>query len=143
IQIDEPAILRSPQEFSLLKEALAPIAAAKGSSRLAFCVYFGDSSKIYKRLQGLPVDELILDFTYAGERLAEVVKTEGTQKTLGLGLVDGRNTRLEPENEIAAAAERIASSLKTDRVILCPSSGLEYLPREKAFAKLALLGKIR
>jgi 5-methyltetrahydropteroyltriglutamate--homocysteine methyltransferase len=90
----------------------------------------------------LPVDVLNLDFTYS-PRLADVVATGGAAKTLALGLIDGRNTRLEDPASVTRQLERIASSLSSARAYLNPSCGLEYLPRDRAHLKLKHLATIR
>jgi 5-methyltetrahydropteroyltriglutamate--homocysteine methyltransferase len=143
IQIDEPAILKNPGEFVLLKDAFAELQTAKGSSELALVTYFGEAYPLYKKLHSLSADALGFDFTYAGRKLMETIRAQGADKPLGLGLVDGRNTRLESEGEVLTRLEKILPALKADRTFLTPSSGLEYLPRDKALAKLKLLGRVR
>jgi len=143
IQIDEPAILKNPREFSIFKDAFSELHAAKGSSELALTTYFGESSSLYRKLHSLPADALGFDFTYSSQKLMETIRSQGADKSLGLGLVDGRNTRLESEGEVLSKLEQILPALKADRAFLNPSSGLEYLPRDKALAKLKLLVRIR
>ena len=67
----------------------------------------------------------------------------GSQKPLALGLVDGRNTRLEDAAAVAHAVDRILLRVKGEVCYLNPSCGLEYLPRDRAQAKLKLLAEIR
>ena len=90
----------------------------------------------------LPADVVGLDFTYY-PRLVDMIAAKGSPKTLGLGLVDGRNTRLEDPDQIARQIERMLPKIKSERAFLGTSSGLEYLPRDRAFAKLELLSKVR
>ena len=143
IQIDEPAILRNPKDFPLLKDAFALLRAAKERAEIALVTYFGESHALYKKLHSLPADAVGFDFTYNGPKLIEAIILNGADKPLGLGLVDGRNTRLESEAEVVSQLERLAPALKNDRAFLSCSSGLEYLPRERAFQKLKLLERIR
>jgi 5-methyltetrahydropteroyltriglutamate--homocysteine methyltransferase len=105
-------------------------------------VYFGDPAPIYDRLQVLPVDALCLDFTYS-PGLAEIVSAEGSVKPLALGLVDGRNTRLEDPRTVAGQLEKIGRRLGSARAWLSPSCGFEYLPRDRAQLKLSHLRTIR
>jgi len=142
IQIDEPEILKHPEDLPLLADALGLLAESKGKAQLALYVYFGDASSLLDRLLDLPVDVLGLDFTYS-EDLAERIVSISPQKTLGLGLVDGRNTRLETLGEMRRTLEVVLPSLKADHCYLNPSCGLEYLPRGRAREKLALLSEIR
>jgi 5-methyltetrahydropteroyltriglutamate--homocysteine methyltransferase len=149
IQIDEPAIIKYPEDWKIFEKALAKLAAARDKSategrrlELALYVYFHDPAPLYEKLVGLPVDILGLDFTY-NPRLADLVASAGSPKPLGLGLVDGRNTKLEDAEEVARRIDRLLPKIQGGRAYLNPSCGLEYLPRDRAFAKLELLAKIR
>ena len=136
IQLDEPSILKNPQEFKIFENAIAEISKNKGKARLALYTYFGDAAKLYDKLQSLPIDILGLDFTYS-QKLTTTIEGSGSKKELGLGLVDGRNTRIENVKETAKVAAKILKKLGAERAYLNPSCGLdEYLPREVAFEKL-------
>jgi len=142
IQLDEPALLRHQTDFPVLQRALQMLTKHKGKAKLALYVYFGDPQPLYERLQQLPVDILGLDFTY-NPKFVERVIALGSQKPLALGLVDGRNTRLEDAAAVAHTLDRILLRVKGDACYLNPSCGLEYLPRDRALAKLKLLTQIR
>lgn len=141
IQIDEPAILKHPGDFPILERTVMMLSKHKGKAKLALYVYFGDPQPLYERLQQLPVDILGLDFTY-NPKFVDRVAMAGSQRPLALGLVDGRNTRLEDPAEVAHKIDRIRLRVKGD-LYLNPSCGLEYLPRDRALAKLKLLPQIR
>jgi methionine synthase II (cobalamin-independent) len=69
--------------------------------------------------------------------LPDVISSSGSKKELGLGLVDGRNTRIEDVKETTKVAAKILRKINAERAYLNPSCGLdEYLPREVAFEKL-------
>jgi 5-methyltetrahydropteroyltriglutamate--homocysteine methyltransferase len=142
IQIDEPAIIRHPNDFEILREAVTTLASKKGKSKLALYTYFGDVAPIYDRLQSLSVDILGLDFTYSSQLLDRVAR-DGSDKRLGLGLIDGRNTRVETKEEVFKHLNRILPKLKGDICYINPSCGLEYLPRDKAYRKLANMAKLK
>jgi len=141
IQVDEPALARHPEEFSQVERSLAALAARKGQAELILALYFGDAPPLYEKLQTLPVDILSLDFTYSPGLIDRL--RSGSTKKLALGLVDGRNTRLEDASVVAKQLERIARGAGLDRAYLSPSCGLEYLPRDRAQLKLKLLAAIR
>jgi methionine synthase II (cobalamin-independent) len=149
VQIDEPASIKHPNDWDLFARALQPLLRARDAVRkagrklqLALYVYFHNPASLYEKLAHLPVDVLGLDFTYDA-KLADVVASAGSPRALALGLVDGRNTKLESAAEMARVVERLLPKIKGGRAYLGPSSGLEYLPRDRAAAKLELLGKIR
>jgi 5-methyltetrahydropteroyltriglutamate--homocysteine methyltransferase len=60
---------------------------------------------------------------------------------LGLGLVDGRNTKLETAASLFLLLDRMMPRLG-DTAYLSPSCGLEYLPRERARAKLETMVRL-
>jgi 5-methyltetrahydropteroyltriglutamate--homocysteine methyltransferase len=142
IQIDEPVILQNPQDIKILHIALEAIARHKGDAELALYTYFGDAAQSYEKLQQLPVDILGLDFTYS-PNLAETIIAIGTDMKLGLGLIDGRNTKMETEADVFPLLESLLALPRMDSCYLNPSCGLEYLPRTKATAKLKNMVDLR
>lgn len=141
VQIDEPCLLKHPGELALVEASLAEARRAAGQARLALYTYFGDAEGLYPKLLELPVDVVGLDFTYS-QGLEEIIASEGSPKTLGFGLIDGRNTRMEKEEEILQVVEGLMPRVATGECYLNPSSGLEYLPRDKARAKCELIGRV-
>jgi len=142
IQVEEPALLKYPDDFPRLEQSLTALAMSKASAQLALVFYFGDPGPIYDHLQTLPVDLLGLDFTY-NPSLVDRVASNGTARTLVLGLVDGRNTRLEDPAAAARQLEKLAHGADLNRAYLGPSCGLEFLPRDRARQKLKHLAVIR
>jgi 5-methyltetrahydropteroyltriglutamate--homocysteine methyltransferase len=71
------------------------------------------------------------------------VARDGSDKALGLGMIDGRNTRVETKEEAFKFLNRVLPKLKGDVCYLNPSCGLEYLPRDKAYRKLANMAKLK
>jgi 5-methyltetrahydropteroyltriglutamate--homocysteine methyltransferase len=148
IQVDEPAIIKYPADWPLFTQALAALTDAAAKARaagrtlqLALHVYFHDCAPLFERLAALPVDILGLDFTY-NPGLVELIVSAGSPLPLSLGLVDGRNTKLENPATLARAVERMLPKI-SGGAFLAPSSGLEYLPRDRAKAKLDLLQQVR
>jgi 5-methyltetrahydropteroyltriglutamate--homocysteine methyltransferase len=149
IQVDEPAILRHPEDWAMFESGIELLArarqqATRGSRRpqLALYVYFGDAALLYHKLSMLPVDVLGLDFT-VNPKFFEQVATEGSPIPLALGLLDGRSATLEDPIIVAKQVERVLHRMGGARAYLGPSCGLEFLPRDTAIAKLHLLPRIR
>jgi len=135
IQLNEPAILKHKADLPLFQRAI--VRALEGvSAQRALYLYFGDVDGLYPQLLDLPIDVLGLDFV-AGARNFEVLKMAPFSKTLGLGLVDARNTRMESVEQIVEGMRRAREIAPLERVHLSPNCGLEFLPREAAQAKLA------
>lgn len=135
VQIDEPSIVAFPQEFDTFADGIKAIAERAPGVALELYVYFGDAAPIYDKLQALPVDVLGLDFTYSPS-LVKKIAADGSAKGLGLGLIDGRNTKLDDDLGVLTTVERLLPRIDGERVYLNPSCGLEYLPRDRAQRKL-------
>ena len=118
------------------------LAAAKGNARLALHVYFGDPTPVLDRLLASPADIVGLDFTYS-PGLVDRLAAARPRKALGLGLLDGRNTKLEEPAAVLRMLDRILPQVQAEECYLTPSSGLEYLPRDRALEKLKRLVAIR
>ncbi len=140
IQIDEPILTRHPEDLSLASDALEVLAAEKGDAELTLATYFGDVSKIYPSLLTLPADVLGLDLVQGAKTWAQI-RRRPFEKALSLGLIDARNTRLEEPKAIAAKVKELRDALDLGRSYLSPSNGLEFLPRETARRKLAVVAE--
>ncbi len=138
IQVDEPALLKAGEEYAVAEAGLKQLAAKKGKARLVLHTYFGDAAPLYDKLQALPVDVLSFDFTYS-PKLVDVIASAGSEKALGFGLLDGRNTKLEDVGALVGALRKMAPKVKGSPSYLTLSCGLEFLPRDRAFGKLKLL----
>ncbi len=141
IQVDEPALLKHPGDFARFEQSVGALSAGKGPAELILALYFGDAAPLYDALQRLPVDVLGLDFTYS-PGLADRVGT-GSSKKLALGLIDGRNTKLEDAASLARQLEGMARGSGLGQAYLTPSCGLEYLPRDRARLKLERLAAVK
>ena len=135
IQVDEPAILKNPGDLEILKDAISELIRSRKGARIALYTYFGNAAPLYGKLARLPVDVLGLDFTYS-PGLPDRIARLGCELDLGLGLIDGRNTRLEGESEVLDVLRKILPNVGSRHIYLNPSCGLDYLPREIAFKKL-------
>ena len=107
IQIDEPAILDSPRDWSLLQDlidVLVNIAIRRGRRGGTvdpfMSVYFRDCTPFYDELLEMPVDAVGLDFA-SSPGLAGRVAEAGSPKPLVLGLVNGLKADLENPAELA------------------------------------------
>jgi len=148
IQIDEPAILTHPNDWPIFAEAVAVLAAARDKLKsagrvlnLALYTYFGDAAPVYEKLLDLPIDALGFDFT-SSATLLETIVAAGSPKSLALGFIDGCKLSVEDSVEVARQIDRVLPKISGDQVFLGTSCGLENLPAQVAFAKLALLPSV-
>ncbi|MBI2165275.1 MAG: methylcobamide--CoM methyltransferase [Chloroflexi bacterium] len=137
IQFDEPAILKWKGDFALFEEACRRLTRGL-TAKTALYLYFWDIGELYPDLFHLPFQAYGLDFV-SGEANYQIVKEFPSDKELGLGILDGRNTRLEPVEELVEGVRRMSSVVSLDRMYVSPSCGLEFLPRDRANQKLVRL----
>jgi 5-methyltetrahydropteroyltriglutamate--homocysteine methyltransferase len=60
-------------------------------------------------------------------------------KTIILGVIDLESEDVETPEEVAARIRRGLEHVAPDRLVAAPDCGMKYLPRERAFGKLAAL----
>ena len=137
IQFDEPAILKYKEDFPLLQEA-SEVVMRGLHTKTELCTYFRDVSGLVPDLYNLPFQVFGLDFAW-GPGNFDLLEGFPPDKELVMGLLDARNTRLEPVDEIVAAVRRVTDHVSMDRLHLSPSCGLDFLPRQNARQKLARL----
>ena len=142
IQVNDPVIVfhkRESGEYETFAKAITVLLDGVKAETGVY-TWFSDCAGILDRMQALPVNVIGLDFV-AGRANWDAIKGLKFEKKLGFGIVDGRNTRLEGASEIADSIKRITQYVLEDRLYVNPSCGLEYVPRETAFAKLKVLAE--
>ena len=155
IQVDEPAIARHPEDAPTLRPAMRRLVSGLTTARVLLATSFGDATPLLGDLALVPVDLIGLDVRPAigagdagalGSRLAGAIPAEAG---VALGIVDGRNTRLESAETIYEGVARpilqalLAAGAPKRVVHLTTSHGLEFLPRDVARAKLSILAAVR
>lgn len=135
LQIDEPALLDAPEDLGLAGRALGIVTGELESAETTIATYFGDAKRLGTDLFDLPVDVWGLDLI-SGPENAELISQAPRGTRIQAGVVDARNTKLEPADELAGVIDRLAGQVGPDNLRVAPSAGLEFLPREKARAKL-------
>lgn len=141
IQIDEPALLRAPDDVALARRALGFVVAEADPAEVTLATYFGDALGIGPEIFDLPVDVVGLDLV-SGPRSIDLIKQAPNGAKIQAGIIDARNTKLEPVDDMVAMVDSIESAIDDSDLRLSPSAGLEFLPREKARAKLQRLGEV-
>ncbi|MEO8457345.1 MAG: uroporphyrinogen decarboxylase family protein [Chloroflexota bacterium] len=137
IQVNDPVIVFNKGDYGIFAKAIGKVLDGVSGAETGLYTWFGDCSGILDKMQELPVDVIGLDFR--AQKNWDALKATKFTKKLGAGVIDGRNTRLEPASEVADALKRITASVPAERVYVNPSCGLEYVPRETAFDKLKVL----
>ncbi|MGH2749985.1 MAG: hypothetical protein ACRDK3_03805 [Actinomycetota bacterium] len=142
LQIDEPALLGAPEDLALARRALATITEELNAdeTEITLATYFGDAKRLGDEIYELPADVFGFDLV-AGEDNRAIIDRLPENKKVQAGLVDARNTKLEVLDDLTGQIAALAERFGPERVLVGPSSGLEFLPREKARAKLGRLAE--
>ena len=140
IQIDEPALLQAPEDLDLAARALGIVTAELARVRTILGTYFDDAKRLGTNLFNLPMAGFGFDLI-SGPENVELIRQAPSSTGIQAGIVDARNTLLEPVDELAAAIDELAGIVGAERLSVSPSAGLEFLPREKARAKLERLSE--
>ncbi len=137
IQFDEPAILKHPEDYHLFCDAMARLTRDLRAT-LCLYTYFGGIASLGAGFFDLPFHVFGLDFVMGPANWGSLNQFPA-DRSLALGIVDARNTRLETVEELVESVRRVVPFVSLDRIYLNPSCGLEFLPRDVAYNKLALL----
>ena len=143
IQLDESVLLRPQRrgDFPLVAHAVETIAAAAPQVTLVLhlaCGAVGEMLAPLLKLRGL--GGLGLDFT-AQYRKANLSALNGWKgdALLQAGVANGRQIGIESPAEIRETLAAITAHVPAERCLAAPNTGLHYLPRHAAFAKLGAL----
>ena len=145
VQIDEPSLLKFPDDAELVRNLLLRAVSAKGNLTIGLTTYFGDATTIYGEMLNMPADVLGFDLLY-GPRLVDTIVQQGCDRPIALGAIDGRNTKLDDTEAVAKQVDAVMGSLGSrgvEQVHLQPSCGLEFLPRDRAKRKLERMAEVR
>ena len=140
IQIDEPALLDHPEDLQLARECTYIITNELRSAETMLATYFGDAKRLGPELFELEVDGFGFDLVSGPENMALIKELPG-EKKLQAGIVDARNTKLESEDDLEGRITLLCEIVGKEYLYVSPSAGLEFLPREKARAKLQRLSQ--
>ncbi|SDD77376.1 5-methyltetrahydropteroyltriglutamate--homocysteine methyltransferase [Paracoccus isoporae] len=127
VQIDEPILVRdlTQAEDAALRAAYARL--SRCGPKIMLATYFGGLGDNLELACALPVAGLHVDLVRAPDQLAPLLSRIG-DRTLSLGLIDGRNIWRADLSGALHAAERAVTVLGPDRVEIAPSCSLLHVP---------------
>jgi 5-methyltetrahydropteroyltriglutamate--homocysteine methyltransferase len=147
VQLDEPylqARASSAQRYAI-KAINRALEGVSGTTALHTC--FGYAHIVHSRPNGYPFLEQLADVS-ATQISLESAQQNVDLKVLGalrnkqliVGVIDlSDDSPIEDEETVATRIRQALKFVDADRLILAPDCGMKYLPREKAFGKLAAL----
>ena len=138
IHFEEPWLGRArAEEAKKVRAALAPLLEGR-KAKTTIHVPFAAPTAVFDAIRDLPWTAIGLDLREApgGWDLLSRIP-EG--RTVALGLVDARNTKLEEADEIAREVARAKTARPDLTYQLSTTASLEYLPADKAELKVTRL----
>ena len=129
IQIDEPALtLDLPAEWIAAYKAVYATFAAQVNAKFLLATYFGSVAEHAALLKALPVAGLHIDLVRVPEQVYEFVDYD---KTLSVGVIDGRNIWRANLNQVLDVVEPLKAKLG-ERLWIAPSCSLLHTPYDLA-----------
>jgi 5-methyltetrahydropteroyltriglutamate--homocysteine methyltransferase len=149
VQLDEPYLqARSEKaERFAIKAINRALEGITGTTALHTC--FGYAHIVHSRPSGYPFLEQLADVSAkqislesAQQKVDLSVLSSLRDKTLIVGVIDlADESAVEEIETVAARIRKALEFVDAARLILAPDCGMKYLPREKAFKKLAVLAR--
>lgn len=90
-----------------------------------------------------PCEVIHLEFTNRGFTELDAFREFPKDKVLGVGVVDAKDTHVEPAEQIAERINNALDIVPADRLLVSPDCGLGYFSRTTAYAKLRAMGEAR
>jgi len=146
VQIDEPYLQARPEaarDYAL--EAIGrALEGIDGETVLHTC--FGYAHVVHDRPSGYPFLRELADcaathvsIEAAQPKLDPEVLRELGDKTVVLGVLDLGAEEIETPDEVAGRIRRALEVVPPERLVVAPDCGMKYLPRERAYGKLAAM----
>ncbi|MBI5575521.1 MAG: hypothetical protein HY896_04075 [Deltaproteobacteria bacterium] len=156
IQIDEPILwfLAADQPWGIralnacfrgVKRAKRALHLCQGNynpdpaAHVGLRIFPAEFSSIVPVLQEAKVDVFLMAFSSLGVEDLSVLREFPANKTLGVGAVDVQRHEVETADTVADILRRVIGILGPKRVWANPDCGLNHLPRDIAFGKLAAM----
>ncbi len=141
VQMDEPALLHAEKdELKNLEDIFKELTSTKAETILM--TYFDSAERIFPEVLDFGFDVIGLDFVEGYEENTRILD-EYKFERINVGLIDGRNTKMEDLNDLKRKFEEIVSKCEFKEIYISPNTGLEFLPRVKAFEKIKLVSKLK
>ncbi|MFO0970175.1 MAG: hypothetical protein U0793_31880 [Gemmataceae bacterium] len=146
IQLDEPSFACHPKEPDLFLDIIARTVAgvkAKTSMHMCFGNYRGRAvgwrsyAPLFPHLGKVAVDQLALEFASREMAEIELIEQIPAPKEVAVGLVDVKNTWIEPPELVAERLRTVLKHIEPERVHVTPDCGFSQTARFIASKKLA------
>lgn len=130
VQLDEPCLVLelTAEQRGWLQQACAALSAAAPHVPIVLTSYFEGLRENLSFALSLPVEVVHLDLVTDPQQLATVLEQLPAEKSLSLGLVNGRNVWKTDLTAALQLAQQAVSKIGADRVLIAPSCSLLHSP---------------
>jgi len=130
VLIDEPvlALDLSPAAARAFEQAYDALARAAGGMSICLATYFGSLRENLDLALRLPVACVHLDLVRGPEQLKDALARVPADKSLSLGVVNGRNIWRSKFSDVLPQLEEAVRVLGPERIVLAPSCSLLHCP---------------
>ena len=139
LQFNEPSLCTASNEELEIAERGFESLANNGAKRIVQ-TYFGSVRHVIDTLLDFPVDCIGIDL-YANDITS--FSEYSFDRELSCGCIDGRNSLIEPADQVAELMLRARNVVEPRQLYVGPSCDLEFLPYSVAEKKVQLLGIVR
>ncbi|MFB6117723.1 methionine synthase [Halosegnis sp.] len=137
IQIDEPALATTPDDYAIVGDCLERIAAdIPEEVRIGLHVCYGDYSRVYPQINEFPIDEFDVELCNGEYEQLAVFSDGNFEPDLGLGVVDAHTAEVEPVEDIKQNILNGFEVVPPEKLTVSPDCGLKLLPRDIAYGKM-------
>ncbi len=130
IQLDEPILVLDldTEIKNHFKDTYERLKKAAGKMKILLATYFGSLGSNEDLALSLPVSGIHLDLVRAPEQLDSVLQKIGPDKTLSLGVVNGRNIWKTNLNTAINTVKKTTKAIGKERIMIAPSCSLLHVP---------------
>lgn len=128
VELDEPCLVLDlePDVYRAYEKTYARLARTRG--KLLVATYFGALGDNLDLAARLPVSGLHVDALAAPDECVELARKLGPDRTLSIGLVDGRNVFCADLSRALRVGERVLEHVHPDRLWIAPTTSLLHVP---------------
>ncbi len=146
LQVDEPFLLdidAAPEHYDLASECLRELKRVF-NGKLVLALYFGlPRGECVKKLNDLPVEYVSLSLVEYPERWLSILRaTDIGDKKVIVGVVNGRDIRIETYDEVKRLVSKLCEVIGKERIGgVTTSTWLDMIPLSYAISKTIILGQ--
>ncbi len=131
VQVDEPSLVTDlkPEEVELFRQAYQQIGELTDRPQIMLQTYYEGLGSNWDAVMELPVEGVGLDFVRSNENLdAITAKGFPAGRTLGIGIVNGRNVWRADLQKALSTIQNIGNAADLSKAWIQPSCSLMHLP---------------